>query len=118
MQISIGASSAPATHSFSPETPGLTTSSPRNSTLSSSRPVTTDLIARRLVAGALGLKLERREGGKDLKESQKIQQVRGTVLLPFFKSTMYLTLSMTEKRDEEKKRLEQREQDLSAAWDE
>ena len=81
--------------------------------------MTTDLIARRLVAGALGLKLERREGGKDLKESQKIQQVRGISCLPFLRFGECLTLLVViDKREEEKKMLEQREKDLSAAWDE
>ncbi len=103
-----------SSHPSFPSSPNTPTSS------SSSRPVTTDLVARRLVAGALGLKLGRREGGKDLKESQKIKEVRGKYLFIYIiiQRMCNNLIKITEQREKERKRIEQREKDLNDAWDE
>ncbi len=43
----------------------------------SGRPVTTDVVARRLLAGALGVRLPKRDPSKEQAEAQKLKDARG-----------------------------------------
>ncbi|TPX69085.1 hypothetical protein SpCBS45565_g02747 [Spizellomyces sp. 'palustris'] len=65
---------------------------------SAPRPIMTDMVARRLVAGALGVRSKRKTEEEAARDKQKLQEAK-------------------DKREEQRKAKEAREKEVAAAWD-
>jgi isopentenyldiphosphate isomerase len=69
------------------------------------RPTTTDMVARRLIAGALGVKPRSKTQEEIENDAKKLQQAKGMIVL-------------SEKRELERKQREERRKQFDAVWDE